>query len=1099
MIRNLLLLIFVFIVLPVVSFSQKQYTFTNYTQEQGLASGTIRCMFKDTSGFLWLTSETGLSRFDGYGFKVFRHNPDDSTSIGNTWSGMSLVNGDVFFMSGSGNRFYNPGKLSFTKPLLFKDNIDIVSSYKFLDDSDGFWILNKACLIRISNHHKVDSANARFYRWTQQKYEKLFPVISTAADGVSRIIITTPKIVYLFDVNKKQFVKTNVIYGGEQPSVFSYFYSETLKSFFAISQNCLYRFNESSNTFSPYLKLTELTKINDISGGSAVTIGKFIVVLTHTGILYKLNIYNGDEKVFHLNKKIPKDEVRDNFTEQGYLDERGKLWIPARGMGLFRFDVLTDEWEQFINEPGNSNCLPSNSLDDALPDKNGVIWVACTGHGLVKMEELKPVLKSASPVANNSRIISEGENKNIRTFLEKENGYWIGTLKGLYQYDITKNNFTEITELTKQIGSDDGRIGTLAHDRSGNTWIGTWNGQLTIWNRENNKSIVWKMPDAVFITSHGMFRSLYCDSKNTMWISTYGAGTYTVKVNDLNFESSALLQLNPVLHDEKDSSSLSSDCLYTFVEDADGNIWAGANNGLNRYNAVTKKWSRFYNIQGNAYSIHGNDVRSLAFDKKGNLWIGTNGGGLNRYNKAENNFSHFTMENGLPDNAIYSMVCDNNGMLWLGTNYGLCRFNPGNYSCLNFTQKDGIQNYEYNTGAALKLKDGTLLIGGVDGYNIIDPDKIANRKSLPPAVVISSFKIFDHEVPLGNNYLELNYMQNSLNIEFAALSYYRNQDNRYAYKMDGIDKEWIYCNNRRFVSYSNLQPGNYTFRVKASNSDGVWNKTGTQLAITITPPWWQTTWAKILFGFIGVSCIIGYYRYRTQAFRARQKELKIQVEQRTEQLRMEKERAELLVTEKEMLMKEIHHRVKNNLEVISSLLELQTQRIPDEKAKAAIIESQSRVQSIALIHHKLYRNEDNTYVELKNFINDLFRQVEGVFKKQGTEVEFKMTADDLLVNTDTAVPLGLILNELLTNTFKYATFENKKNKIEIVLKNESDKNFKLIYRDNGNGMPIDFNIQKSTSLGMKVIQLLTKQLGGKLNFYNDNGSVFEIPFIIAKN
>ncbi len=211
----------------------------------------------------------------------------------------------------------------------------------------------------------------------------------------------------------------------------------------------------------------------------------------------------------------------------------------------------------------------------------------------------------------------------------------------------------------------------------------------------------------------------------------------------------------------------------------------------------------------------------------------------------------------------------------------------------------------------------------------------------------------------------------------------------------------------------------------------------------------------------------------------------------------EKKRSDELIIEKEMLMKEIHHRVKNNLEVISSLLELQTQRISDEKAKAAIIESQSRVQSISLIHHKLYQNEDVASVEFKNFISDLYRQIEGVFKKSETEVEFTVTADETLINTDTAVPLGLILNELITNTFKYGVCAFQKNRIEVSLKSENENNYKLIYRDNGKGLPADFNIQKSTSLGMKVIQLLTKQLGGKLNFYNDNGSVFEIPFIIA--
>lgn len=214
----------------------------------------------------------------------------------------------------------------------------------------------------------------------------------------------------------------------------------------------------------------------------------------------------------------------------------------------------------------------------------------------------------------------------------------------------------------------------------------------------------------------------------------------------------------------------------------------------------------------------------------------------------------------------------------------------------------------------------------------------------------------------------------------------------------------------------------------------------------------------------------------------------------------EKKRSDQLVVDKEMLIKEIHHRVKNNLEVISSLLELQSAGMDDGKAKAAVAEGQSRVQSIALIHHKLYRNDDVTSVEFKGFVSDLYKQVESVFKKPGTEVEFKLDAAETKINIDAAVPLGLILNELLTNTFKYGVDGNKKNVISIELSpRDNADNYVLVFKDNGPGIPVGYNLENSTSLGMRVIQLLTKQLGGQLKFYNDNGSVFEIPFFAGSN
>lgn len=210
----------------------------------------------------------------------------------------------------------------------------------------------------------------------------------------------------------------------------------------------------------------------------------------------------------------------------------------------------------------------------------------------------------------------------------------------------------------------------------------------------------------------------------------------------------------------------------------------------------------------------------------------------------------------------------------------------------------------------------------------------------------------------------------------------------------------------------------------------------------------------------------------------------------------EKKRSDQLVDDKEMLIKEIHHRVKNNLEVISSLLELQSESMTDGKAKAAITEGQSRVQSIALIHHKLYRTDEVSAVHFKSFVQDLYKQVSGVFKHPDSEVEFHLEADDSQIGIEAAVPTGLIINELLTNTFKYGLNKDRITIISMKLISSDNKNNfnTIIYRDNGKGMPADYDINKSTSLGMKVIQLLTRQLGGVLKFYNDNGSVFEIPF-----
>jgi two-component sensor histidine kinase len=344
-------------------------------------------------------------------------------------------------------------------------------------------------------------------------------------------------------------------------------------------------------------------------------------------------------------------------------------------------------------------------------------------------------------------------------------------------------------------------------------------------------------------------------------------------------------------------------------------------------------------------------------------------------------------------------------------------------------------------------------------------------------------------------HVRLTYLDKTISFEFAALNFIQPEKNSFAYMLENFDTKWQIAGSRNFVNYTNLDAGEYTFRVKAANNDGVWNNEGASIKIVVVPPFWRTTWFYIACITVVLITIILFFRWRTASLKRQNILLEQTVDSRTSELKKAKDHAEQLVDEKEMLIKEIHHRVKNNLEVISSLLELQSQGIHDDFAKAAVIEGQSRVQSIALIHHTLYRTDDVSSVEFKSFAGNLYKQVSGVFHKPGTEIDFAIDASETQIPIDTAVPIGLILNELLTNTFKYAVSSKKVNHIRLQLMPQATDGFgKIIYSDDGPGLPPGFNIQKSTSLGMKVIGLLTRQLGGRLHYYNDNGSIFEIPF-----
>nr|MBK9653705.1 hypothetical protein [Bacteroidota bacterium] len=908
--KKFFMLIVVLSLLKHTCFAQKQYTITNYAQEQGLPFGAIRGIYKDTTGFIWITSEGGVSRFDGYNFKTFRHNPDDSTSLPKgyfLWNGILPEYGDIYFGTEHGYCLFNPASQSFTSRLPCGDSIKIFRIAKSEGVKDCYWLASKFALFRISKNGSERFALPHHisYQW------RMIP--STNNCVVLYNSVSKDSLLY-FDYQSKVFSKTKILnrMGMEDSSsILEVIF--TGNNYYLFTSNSLYRFDSTAKSFVWHLDLKRTRNFNYEFSPYLTYNDTLVVIGSKSGYLNIFNIRTGEEKLVYVNKKIPEEELNDRGIYAIVKDNNGGIWMGTNSMGLIHYNLLTGESEQYIHEPGNINSLPNNLIYNLLTDENGVVWAGCIGHGLIKMEPITALFEIAVPAKTkkSSASVQGGFSENIRGFLETDDGYWIATLDGLFSYSKQTQQFSNQTSLVplKYRNNNDNNaegsnasFGSLAKDHAGNLWIGTWIGELFIYNVKLNHVFPLSRPRPIWdIDKDGCFRNLYCDSKNRMWISSQNAGVCMVDCNALNLENINATKFEYNFFDEKDSSSLLPVMAFVVTEDAQGTIWAGTENGLCRYNEQTKKWKRYYNIPGNKNSIHNSNVRSLCLDKKGTLWIGTNGGGLNRYDKEQDNFTHFTTENGLADDQIYTLVCDNNGMLWMGTNQGLCRFNPLDYSCKNFIEKDGIQNYEYNTNAAIKLKDGTLLFGGVAGYNIIDPHKIGDKKSKPPAVAITSVKVFDRETPFGDNIIKLNYNENNLAFEFVMLSYFHNQENHYAYKLEGIDHDWIYSDTRRFVSYPKLEPGDYTFKVKACNSDGVWNETGAQLQITITPPWWKTNWARTLFVLIAIGIIIAYYRYRTHALRMNQKMLQSEVSKATIELRkkndeVEKKNQELLLT-----------------------------------------------------------------------------------------------------------------------------------------------------------------------------------------------------------
>lgn len=538
---------------------------------------------------------------------------------------------------------------------------------------------------------------------------------------------------------------------------------------------------------------------------------------------------------------------------------------------------------------------------------------------------------------------------------------------------------------------------------------------------------------------------------------------------------------------------------YRIFKGKDNNIWVACSNGLYTLDEKAERITRYYgsNVKDSTYFLPYDNIHDVFEEKEGVFWIATNGEGLFKWERAANKFTQFTLAEGLPSNTLYRIESDGLGNIWVSSDNGLFRLDLKSFLVKTYTVKDGLTHNEFNRISSFKAQDGRLFFGGLDGVNAFHPkDFLQDSFSNDFPVRITAFAQFSSKLNkleerttdlILKNKIVLEPGDKFFTLEFALLDF-EEGIHRFAYKIDGLDKDWNYISENS-IRISGLPPGEFILRVKGQTQSGVWSKTELFIPVEVQIPFYEEWWFWSII--IAATLLIAGFLYRLRTYQHLQTQMALEetVNERTEQLRGALE-------EREVLLKEIHHRVKNNLEVMSSLLELQSQSIVDENAKSAILEGQSRVQSIALIHHNLYQQDDLSSLEFRTFVTDLFEQIRNVFNRPDDEISLEIIAAETMIDFDTAVPLGLILNELFTNTFKYGLNHDRHNLISVQLykPNESPKDYELVYKDEGPGMPKGFDIKKSTSLGMRLIFLLSKQLRGSFDYTYEQGSVFRIPF-----
>jgi len=398
-------------------------------------------------------------------------------------------------------------------------------------------------------------------------------------------------------------------------------------------------------------------------------------------------------------------------------------------------------------------------------------------------------------------------------FEDQRGTLWVGTDGGgLNRFDETAGGFVHYRQEADGRRKISGNsVMSIAEDRAGTLWVGTTGNGLNRYDRKRDTFVPFSLEGKALSDSESSVWAIHEDSRGYLWIGTWGAG-------------------------------------------------------LGRYEPSTKQLKRFLHDPNDATTLSNNTVWSVYEDSAGTLWFGTWGGGFNSYNANTDTFLHFTKTDGLPNNVVYGILPDGQGNLWLSTNDGLSKFNPVTKTFKTYDELDGLQGSEFSQGAYCRGRDGMLYFGGTDGVSAFQPDSIRTNTNVPP-VVLTAFKIFDKPAALPRSIssvdeITISHSDDFIAFEFAALDYSAPGKNEYAYRLEGFDRDWIYCGTRRYAAYTRLHSGSYLFRVKGSNSDGVWNETGTVVRVIVRPPFWNTWWFVLLAITITLLTVFGLYRYR---------------------------------------------------------------------------------------------------------------------------------------------------------------------------------------------------------------------------------------------
>lgn len=830
----------------------RSLNFEHIKARQGLQSGPILDIVQDKQGFIWIAGQQGLSRFDGYKFTSYKHKPDDNSSLDDNWIRSLYIDktGQLWVGSNRGGLHQYDHVSNSFKRYYSSDNADAGNgSIRAIisDGESGLWLASRNGL----KHFDTASKTFTVYQHDANDPDSLIDnrLTSLALDAQRNLWVGTTQ-----GLDRKA-------HGSKK---FSHFSIDT---------------SEDGNATQKTVRGLLVDHLQNLWIGS------------NNGLeVWKLGIGEPERHQFGSEEGLLR-----GVAYKIYQDMEQGIWIAMADKGLLRWDAASRKFLSFQHQAGVPESLSDNQLESIYQDRTGSLWLGTWSGGINRVDLASGGFTNFANLQTSGGMVINSKVSSITGHADRL--LWISTIgQGIKVYDPVSDR--ELKHIHKTPDGDTriddlDIVHTVQKDGSGQAWAATRAGLARV--DANRNQLVLRQPKPDEPTTKNSVNQMRADGDSVLWIAS---------INGLLRFDTRQDHIQVYKHQAEDEHSLVNDNVNSILIGNQGMFWAGTLRGLELFDRQSGKFQHFRHDSRNTNSLINDNVQHLFYDSKKQLWVGTEAG-LSKLSSWKNHQPQFS--NYATSQPVNCLLEDKRGWLWMSLENEIARFNPATGEFKHYSHTDGLAEHGFYINSCYQDQDGSMYFGSPSGIISFKPENIRDNP-VAPEVLLTDLQIFNQSVTSGKfpegfsmqgqiqdaSEIILTYKHAIFSIEFSALHYADTQRNKFAYQLQGFDEDWVMTDaSKRFASYTNLAPGNYVFRVKAANKDGVWNETGRSLQITIMPPFWQTLWFRLLLAAFLLGVIWSVYQWRVRLLMQQKHALEAEVNHRTMEVSVQKAELEL--------------------------------------------------------------------------------------------------------------------------------------------------------------------------------------------------------------